>query len=374
MNAYTVAIANNNNDKMTALSHTASILLDSLAGYLMVISLISGFPLIEQFLKKSGIPTSDLLGGEASLKIFKADVLLFKPVECLFLYLVSYPITAAYQASSGSMSGCLALVVALIGLLVAVESAVTQGTNDDNASKADTFSLASLKEKDQMFLKAVSSPTNKRLSEMTGVCDCVPDGSPAASTPTMSNTKKPKKEGRSFVSDGPSYRRLGAADKKSSYDDLDPILKNNDDDDDDVPSIIIWDPVANSSTTDPDILQKRSAHRREQSLIEGDLIDSNLEPHYSNLIDSANAPIFGVDSEGRVNVWNKCAMRIVGYTPDEVMGKVRVCQELLSRSPLIKQALIFTHYCYLLESCERVHHSRLSGECWDGYRPSVARR
>jgi PAS domain-containing protein len=104
------------------------------------------------------------------------------------------------------------------------------------------------------------------------------------------------------------------------------------------------------------------------------LIDSNLEPHYSNLIDSANAPIFGVDSEGRVNVWNKCAMRIVGYTPDEVMGKVRVCQELLSRSPLIKQALIFTHYCYLLESCERVHHSRLSGECWDGYRPSVARR
>jgi len=33
------------------------------------------------------------------------------------------------------------------------------------------------------------------------------------------------------------------------------------------------------------------------------LIDSNLEPHYSNLIDSANAPIFGVDRQGRVNVW-----------------------------------------------------------------------
>ena len=56
--------------------------------------------------------------------------------------------------------------------------------------------------------------------------------------------------------------------------------------------------------------------------MDGNLIDSNLEPHYSNLIDSANAPIFGVDGEGRVNVWNKCAMRIVGYTPDEVMGKV----------------------------------------------------
>ena len=55
--------------------------------------------------------------------------------------------------------------------------------------------------------------------------------------------------------------------------------------------------------------------------MDGDLIDSNLEPHYSNLIDSANAPIFGVDCVGRVNVWNRCAMRIVGYTPDEVMGK-----------------------------------------------------
>ena len=48
---------------------------------------------------------------------------------------------------------------------------------------------------------------------------------------------------------------------------------------------------------------------------DGNSIDSR------SLIDSANAPIFGVDSQGRVNVWNKCAMRIVGYTPEEVMGK-----------------------------------------------------
>ena len=113
-----------------------------------------------------------------------------------------------------------------------------------------------------------------------------------------------------------------------------PVLKNNVDEDD-VPSIVTWD-VANeiTETTDPDILQKRNAHRREQSLIEGDLIDSNLEPHYSNLIDSANAPIFGVDSEGRVNVWNKCAVRIVGYTPDEVMGKVSVNQSTVFIVPL----------------------------------------
>jgi len=312
---------------MVAMPYTASILLDSLAGYLMVISLISGFPLVEKFIKTSGIPTSGtLLGGEASQRIFKVDVRGFKPVECLFLYLVSYPITAAYRASSGSTSGCLSLVVVLIGLLVSVESAVTKRFIEDEASKAETTgSLASLKEKDQSFLSVITTPVNKRVSEVTGVSvSSAPDSSPAASTPTMSNTttpkgssKKKKREGRSSVSEGPPQRR-----------DLDPILKNNDEDD--VPSIVTWDPAVASLTTDPDILQKRSAHRREQSLIEGDLIDSNLEPHYSNLIDSANAPIFGVDSEGRVNVWNKCAMRIVGYTPDEVMGK-NLVREFITR-------------------------------------------
>ena len=48
------------------------------------------------------------------------------------------------------------------------------------------------------------------------------------------------------------------------------------------------------------------------------------EREYSKLIDNANAPIFGVDTFGRVNVWNKCARKIVGYTLDEVMGKVRL--------------------------------------------------
>jgi PAS domain S-box-containing protein len=45
------------------------------------------------------------------------------------------------------------------------------------------------------------------------------------------------------------------------------------------------------------------------------------EREYSKLIDNANAPIFGVDTQGRVNVWNQCAMRLVGYTINEVMGK-----------------------------------------------------
>ncbi len=47
------------------------------------------------------------------------------------------------------------------------------------------------------------------------------------------------------------------------------------------------------------------------------------EREYSKLIDNANAPIFGVDTQGRVNVWNQCAMKLVGFPIDEVMGKVR---------------------------------------------------
>jgi PAS domain S-box-containing protein len=39
------------------------------------------------------------------------------------------------------------------------------------------------------------------------------------------------------------------------------------------------------------------------------------------LIDTANAPIFGIDKVGRVNEWNLKAAEIMGYTSDEVMGR-----------------------------------------------------
>ncbi|KAL3667057.1 hypothetical protein V7S43_007999 [Phytophthora oleae] len=45
------------------------------------------------------------------------------------------------------------------------------------------------------------------------------------------------------------------------------------------------------------------------------------EQEYIRLIDTANAPIFGVDSEGRVNIWNKKAAEIMQYTTDAVMGE-----------------------------------------------------
>jgi PAS domain S-box-containing protein len=39
------------------------------------------------------------------------------------------------------------------------------------------------------------------------------------------------------------------------------------------------------------------------------------------LIDTANVPIFGVDSRGLVNEWNQTSEKITGFTKDEVLGK-----------------------------------------------------
>ena len=41
----------------------------------------------------------------------------------------------------------------------------------------------------------------------------------------------------------------------------------------------------------------------------------------TQLIDTANAPIFGVDTDGNINEWNQMVARITGYGKDEVEGK-----------------------------------------------------
>ncbi|KUF77975.1 Histidine kinase A bacterial sensor protein [Phytophthora nicotianae] len=50
------------------------------------------------------------------------------------------------------------------------------------------------------------------------------------------------------------------------------------------------------------------------------------EQEYSRLIDTANAPIFGVDSNGRVNIWNRKAADIMQYTNEDVLGKDLVAE------------------------------------------------
>ena len=44
------------------------------------------------------------------------------------------------------------------------------------------------------------------------------------------------------------------------------------------------------------------------------------EQEYVRLIDTANAPIFGIDREGNVNVWNRKAVEITQYSSSDVMG------------------------------------------------------
>ena len=39
------------------------------------------------------------------------------------------------------------------------------------------------------------------------------------------------------------------------------------------------------------------------------------------LVNTANAPIFGVDVKGNVNIWNRKTMEITGYSKEEVMDK-----------------------------------------------------
>ncbi|KAJ0409112.1 hypothetical protein P43SY_002246 [Pythium insidiosum] len=50
------------------------------------------------------------------------------------------------------------------------------------------------------------------------------------------------------------------------------------------------------------------------------------EQEYSRLIDTANAPIFGVDMYGQINIWNKKAGEITQYESEDVMGKDLVQQ------------------------------------------------
>ena len=64
------------------------------------------------------------------------------------------------------------------------------------------------------------------------------------------------------------------------------------------------------------------------------------EREYYKLIDTANAPIFGVDAAGKVNVWNKCACSLVGYTPEEVMGKILVKEFITDEFKTAVQAVL----------------------------------
>ena len=63
--------------------------------------------------------------------------------------------------------------------------------------------------------------------------------------------------------------------------------------------------------------QDQTHHQAELSRVANDL---------TLLIDTANAPIFGIDTNGFVNEWNRKAAQITGFSKDEVMGQDLVQQ------------------------------------------------
>ena len=48
---------------------------------------------------------------------------------------------------------------------------------------------------------------------------------------------------------------------------------------------------------------------------------SRVAEDLKRLIDTANAPIFGVNLEGRVTEWNAKAVALSGYSKEETMGQ-----------------------------------------------------
>jgi PAS domain S-box-containing protein len=55
-------------------------------------------------------------------------------------------------------------------------------------------------------------------------------------------------------------------------------------------------------------------------LLKHELAVANLN-ELTQFVDTANAPIFGIDAQGNVNEWNQQAEQITGFTKQEVMGR-----------------------------------------------------
>ena len=56
---------------------------------------------------------------------------------------------------------------------------------------------------------------------------------------------------------------------------------------------------------------------RKQVEVEKALVAHELQ----TFIDTANAPIFGIDADGLINEWNFKSASITGFSREEVMGK-----------------------------------------------------
>ena len=87
-------------------------------------------------------------------------------------------------------------------------------------------------------------------------------------------------------------------------------------------------PLVTKAGKSVEILLNATTRRDERDLIIGVVgIGQDItarvaqEQEYSRLIDTANAPIFGVNVDGCINVWNKNAETVTEFSRDDVKGK-----------------------------------------------------
>ncbi len=68
------------------------------------------------------------------------------------------------------------------------------------------------------------------------------------------------------------------------------------------------------------LVQRSRLEISESQLSKARIEQERIASDLATLIDTANAPIFGIDTQGRVNEWNQSAVKITGYSKEEAMG------------------------------------------------------
>jgi hypothetical protein len=86
------------------------------------------------------------------------------------------------------------------------------------------------------------------------------------------------------------------------------------------------------------------------------------------LVDSANAPIIGIDAHGCVNEWNHKAAEITGFSKEEVTGRYLVRDFIIDEykvavNAVLHDALDGKEVRFLISADERSRMCTLSGPC-----------
>ena len=88
------------------------------------------------------------------------------------------------------------------------------------------------------------------------------------------------------------------------------------------------------------------------------------------LIDTASAPIFGIDTNGKVTTWNAKASNLLGYSKDEALGQGLVQRSITedyktSVDEVLASALLGKETATLSSPCSPVRRApRYPAECY----------